>query len=78
MHKQLTAAYRKALEVLLNEQYTFNDISTRLKVDRPTIAGKSPTALRPPGTLLISPDEYYQINVLKLSRDEVVAFGSRI
>jgi len=37
MHKQLTAADRKAIEVLLKEKYTFSSIANKIGVDKSTI-----------------------------------------
>ena len=37
MHKQLTAADRKAVEILLKEKYTFSSIANKIGVDKSTI-----------------------------------------
>jgi IS30 family transposase len=51
MHKQLTAADRKAIEVLLSEQYTVSSIASKLGVDKSTICREITNRSTPAGYL---------------------------
>jgi len=68
MHKQITVADRKAIEVLLNEEYTFSNIARKLGVDKSTICREINNRSTPNGYFSDVAQLNYEINRRKTGR----------
>lgn len=68
MNKQLTAADRKAIEILLNEKYTFSSIANKLKVDKSTICREVNNRSTPVGYFADTAQSDYETNREKTGR----------
>lgn len=60
--KHLTAADRKAIEILLNEQYTVSDIAKKIGVDRSTVSRENKKRSTPAGYFADIAQLDYEVN----------------